>query len=149
MLPKPLTISVVINTYNRAKTLDATLRSLRRLNYPHFEVIVVNGPSTDDTLEVLKVHSRYVRVGTCADRNLSVSRNVGIDMARGDLVAFVDDDALADENWLNDAAGAFDSDRVGAVGGSVYDHTGYGVQYRYTVCDRLGNARLDRTEAGC
>jgi GT2 family glycosyltransferase/SAM-dependent methyltransferase len=142
---EPLTVSVVVNTYNRAASLDTALRSLRRLNYPYFEIVVVNGPSTDGTLELLKQHASSVRVGTCSDRNLSVSRNVGIDMARGDLVAFIDDDAVADENWLNDAVAGFESDQVAAVGGIVYNHTGYDIQYRYTMCDRLGNCRLDRT----
>ncbi|MGA2720212.1 MAG: glycosyltransferase family A protein, partial [Candidatus Acidiferrales bacterium] len=119
MPARDLTVSVVINTYNRAASLDATLRSLRRLNYPRFEGIVVNGPSTDNTMDVLRAHASSTRVGTCSDRNLSVSRNVGIDMARGDLVAFLDDDAVPDENWLNDAVDAFDSEEVGGVGGFV------------------------------
>src|SRR5215472_126095 len=92
-LPDPLRVSIIINTYNRAASLDTALHSLRRLNYPWFEVVVVNGPSTDHTLEVLEAHRSHIRVGTCSDRNLSISRNVGIEMARGDLVAFIDDDA--------------------------------------------------------
>lgn len=134
-------VSIVINTYNRAASLATTLRSLRRLNYPRFEVIVVNGPSTDNTMELLKSHADSIRVGVCSDRNLSISRNVGIEMARGDLVAFLDDDAVPAENWLNDAVAAFDSDEVGGVGGFVYDHTGYNLQYRYSVSNRLGTAR--------
>lgn len=142
----PFSISVIINTFNRGRALETALRSLRRLNYPRFEIIVVNGPSTDGTVDVLRAASDFIRVGTCADRNLSVSRNIGIEMARGDLVAFIDDDAVADENWLNDAAAGFDSEEVGGVSGSVFDHTGYKLQYQYTYCDRLGNAYFDRTE---
>lgn len=145
-MPRPFHISVVINTYNRAASLETTLRSLRRLNYPRFEVIVVNGPSTDNTLEVLKNWTSSIRVGTCSDRNLSVSRNVGIEMARGNLVAFIDDDAVADENWLKDAAAGFTGDDVGGAGGLIFDYTGYNLQHRYTYCDRLGNAYFDRTE---
>ena len=111
------------------------------LNYPRFEVIVVNGPSTDNTMQLLKSHEDSIRVGVCSDRNLSISRNVGIEMARGDLIAFLDDDAVPAENWLNDAAAAFDSDEVGGVGGFVFDHTGYNLQYRYSVSSRLGTAR--------
>ncbi len=136
----PLRVSVVINTYNRAASLDTALHSLRQLNYPWFEVVVVNGPSTDHTSDVLKAHQANIRVGTCSDRNLSISRNVGIEMARGDLVAFIDDDAVPDENWLNDAVAAFDRDEVAAVGGLVYDHTGYNLQYRYNLCNRVGTA---------
>ena len=141
-------ISVVINTYNRAASLDVTLRSLRRLNYPNFEVIVVNGPSTDDTMSMLRDHASSIRLGTCSDRNLSVSRNVGIDMARGDLVAFLDDDAVPDQNWLDDAAAAFDSDEVGGAGGFVFDHTGYNLQYRYSVSNRIGTARWNVPQPG-
>jgi len=133
-------VSVVVNTYNRAASLHQTLQALRRQNYLNFEVIVVNGPSTDDTVEVLRRHAAGIRVGSCAQRNLSISRNVGIHMARGEFVAFIDDDAVPDENWLVDAIAAFDSDEIAGVGGFVFDHTGYELQYSYTVCDRMGNA---------
>lgn len=133
-------VSVVVNTYNRAASLHQTLQGLRRQNYSNFEVIVVNGPSTDDTIDVLRAHAAQIRVGTCTQRNLSISRNVGIVMARGDFIAFIDDDAVPDEDWLVDAIAAFDSDEVAGVGGFVFDHTGYDLQYSYTVCDRMGNA---------
>ena len=138
--PDTLRISIIINTYNRATSLDTALHSLRRLNYPWFEVVVINGPSTDHTSDVLKAHQAHIRVGSCSDRNLSISRNVGIEMARGDLVAFIDDDAVPDEDWVDDAVAAFDTDEVAAVGGLVYDHTGYNLQYRYNLCNRLGTA---------
>jgi glycogen synthase len=133
-------VSVVVNTYNRAASLHQTLQGLRRQNYSNFEVIVVNGPSTDDTMDVLRSHAAQIRVGSCTQRNLSISRNVGIEMARGDFVAFIDDDAVPDEDWLADAIAAFDSSEVAGVGGFVFDHTGYELQYSYTVCDRMGNA---------
>ena len=96
----PRRVSVVINTYNRAASLHNTLLAMPRQNYSDFEVIVVNGPSTDHTAEVLKHHAANIRVGACSERNLSISRNVGIEMARGDFVAFIDDDAVPDEDWL-------------------------------------------------
>ncbi|HEX3117599.1 MAG TPA: glycosyltransferase family 2 protein, partial [Candidatus Acidoferrum sp.] len=138
-------VSVVVNTYNRAASLHQTLQGLRRQNYSNFEVIVVNGPSTDDTIDVLRAHAAQIRVGTCTQRNLSISRNVGIVMARGDFIAFIDDDAVPDEDWLVDAIAAFDSDEVAGVGGFVFDHTGYELQYSYTVCDRMGNAYYNLT----
>jgi len=133
-------VSVVINTYNRATSLHVTLQAMLRQNYPNFETIVVNGPSTDSTFDVLKAHVSEIRAGSCAQRNLSISRNVGIEMARGEFVAFIDDDAVPDEDWLVDAITAFDAEEVAGVGGFVYDHTGYELQYSYTLCDRMGNA---------
>jgi glycogen synthase len=138
-MPHRLRVSVVINTYNRSSSLKAVLHSLHRQNYPHFEIIVVNGPSTDGTMEVLEQYRQSIRVGTCADRNLSVSRNVGIQMAHGELVAFIDDDAVPDEDWLADAVPAFGDQEVAGAGGFVYDHTGYNLQYRYSMSDRLGH----------
>jgi glycogen synthase len=139
-MTNPPRVSVVINTYNRAASLHHTLLAIPRQNYSNFEVIVVTGPSTDHTVEVLKKHSADIRAGSCSERNLSISRNVGIEMARGDFVAFIDDDAVPDEDWLVDAIAGFDSDEVAGVGGFVYDHTGYNLQYSYSLCDRMGNA---------
>jgi glycosyltransferase involved in cell wall biosynthesis len=66
-------VSVVVNTYNRAASLHQTLQAMRRQNYSNFEVIVVNGPSTDETLDVC-VHmpprfgSEVVHSGICQSR---------------------------------------------------------------------------------
>lgn len=131
-------VSVIINTIDRAASLRTTLESLRRQNYSDFEVIVINGPSTDSTDELLHEFSPLIRIGRIEARNLAISRNVGVEMARGDLIAFTDDDVVADEDWLADVVAGIDSDEVAGVCGFVYDHTGYNFQYRYSMCDRLG-----------
>ena len=132
------TVSVVVNTYNRAESLRHTLDGLARLDPRRFEVVVVNGPSQDGTDAVLAEHAGRVRVGRCSDRNLSRSRNIGIRMAAGDLVAFTDDDAYPDPAWLDDLVAGFDDDEIAAVGGPVYDHTGTVLQARYIVVNRIG-----------
>lgn len=130
-------VSVVICTLNRAAALGATLSSLRLQHHPEFEVIVVNGPSTDDTLEVLKPWRPYIRYYDNPERNLSVSRNIGIRHSTGDLLAFIDDDALPEPEWLTQAIPAFDDPEVASAGGIVFDHTGMSLQYRYAATDRL------------
>jgi glycosyltransferase involved in cell wall biosynthesis len=131
--------SIVINTLNRAASLRNTLRSLSWLRYAGaFEVIVVNGPSTDGTQEVIAAFEGQVRHARCEQANLSVSRNIGIAMARGEIVAFIDDDAIPEPEWLAQLARAYDDPAVGAAGGFVFDHTGYTYQARYCVIDRLG-----------
>jgi glycosyltransferase involved in cell wall biosynthesis len=134
-------ISVVINTYNRAPSLRQTLLSLRHQVYDRFEVVVVNGPSDDGTDAVLAEFAGRVRVARCPAVNLSVSRNVGIAAASGDVVAFLDDDAIPDPYWLVQLAAGYDSERVGGVGGVVYDYTGYAFQFAASVADRTGEAR--------
>ena len=132
------TVSVVINTYNRAASLEQTLESLIRLDHRRFEVIAVNGPSVDDTEDVLARYAGRVKVGRCPERNLSSSRNIGIRMAAGDLVAFTDDDARPDPGWLDVLAEAFDDDETAAAGGPVYDHTGARLQTKYITANRIG-----------
>ncbi len=131
-------ISVVINTYNRAASLARTLDGIRQLDHRRFEVIVVNGPSTDGTESLLAEHAGQIAVGRCSDRNLSRSRNIGIRMAAGDLVAFIDDDAYPDPAWLDDLAAAFADDEVAAAGGPVFDYTGANLQTKYIVVNRIG-----------
>ena len=131
-------VSVVINTYNRAKSLKDTLQALRYQTHDAFEVVVVKGPCTDDTDGLLREFAGAVRVADCPDVHLSKSRNIGIMEASGDVVAFIDDDAIPEPAWLSELVAAYDSPRVGGAGGLVYDHTGFALQYKYSICDRLG-----------
>jgi glycosyltransferase involved in cell wall biosynthesis/GT2 family glycosyltransferase len=136
-------VSVVINTYNRGRSLRQTLEALRYQTHPDFEVIVVNGPSTDETEHVLADFAGRVRVYDCPDVHLSKSRNIGIDHAAGEIVAFIDDDAIPEPDWLRDLVAAYDSPTVGGAGGLVYDHTGTKFQYRYSVCSRVAVPNFD------
>jgi glycogen(starch) synthase len=131
-------VSVVINTYNRAASLRVVLTALEQLDYERFEVVVVNGPSTDDTETVLNEYADRIKSGTCANRNLSESRNIGIALAAGDIVAFIDDDAYPDPAWLNSIVDAFDDEECAGAGGPVYDYTGARLQARYSQASVFG-----------
>lgn len=132
-------VSVVINTDGRLSALRQTIDSLRRLTYRHFEVIVICGPTEDGTREYVATLGTAVKTANCPERNLSQSRNLGIARAAGDIVAFIDDDGLAEAEWLDHLVRPFARPEVAAAGGLVYDHTGYTYQYRYSTADRLGN----------
>jgi hypothetical protein len=135
--------SVVINTCDRAESLRRTLGGLRHQTHPAFEVVVVNGPSTDGTDEMLAEFGDAIRIVNCPERNLSKSRNLGIEAAAGEVIAFIDDDAIPEPRWLEELDAAYDSPEVAGAGGIVYDHTGAELQYRYSVCDRVGEPRFD------
>lgn len=135
------TVTIVINTLNRAKLLKNTLESFRSLDYKNFEVVVVNGPSTDATNRLLDAWQDKIKIGHCPEANLSMSRNIGIAMASGEFVAFIDDDAIPEPEWLCQAIAGFENESIGATGGKVFDYTGYGYQYQYATANRLGNAR--------
>ena len=137
------TVSVVINTFNRCESLARTLRSLEWLDYPEFEVVVVNGPSTDGTEDLLDGLNGRIKRARCANCNLSESRNIGIKMASGEIVAFIDDDAYPDPGWLDPLVRAFDWGEVAAAGGPVVGHTGYWYQCWYSRADRFGKFWTD------
>lgn len=111
-----VTASIVVNTFNRARALERLLPSLAQLDGV-FEVVVVNGPSTDDTSDVLARHAHLLKVVTCPTANLSRSRNIGIAAAAGEVVVFIDDDALpGDRGWLTTLTAAFTGAAAAAVG---------------------------------
>jgi glycosyltransferase involved in cell wall biosynthesis len=134
------TVSVVINTLNRAASLKDTLSGIFQIEYPSFEVIVINGPSTDETQTLLERFSEKIKVDRCPAANLAVSRNIGINAASGEIVAFIDDDAVPHPMWLERLVRQYAIREVGGVGGFTIDRTGIRWQSKKTVCDRYGEA---------
>jgi glycogen(starch) synthase len=139
MTTADLTISLVINTTDRADSLRTLLRALDHQSYPHFEVIVVVGPTSDNTIEVLSEVEGRVRLLRCPKANLSRSRNVGLLAARGDIVAFIDDDAVPSRCWLEQIARLFKNPGLDATGGVVYmiHPSGATVQHRIGIISSL------------
>lgn len=133
-------VSIVINTYNRARCLENALKAARDQAYADFEIIVVNGPSTDHTAEILGRWAPLIKCETCAEANLSMSRNIGVAAAAGEIVAFMDDDAAPHPNWLTRLAAAYSDPAAGAAGGFTLDASGSRYQVRKTLCDRNGAA---------
>src|SRR5207302_6552199 len=88
------TVSIVVSTLDRAAHLARLLASLRHLDYERFEVVVVNGPSQDGSDAVLAQWDGQIKAVRCPSANLAASRNIGIAAAAGDIVAFIDDDAV-------------------------------------------------------
>ncbi|MDM7462231.1 MAG: glycosyltransferase [Tepidimonas taiwanensis] len=141
--PPPMRVSVVICPYNRASSQPRTLQALDYLRYPHRETVVVVGPCTDDTLQVLQPWAQRVRIVHCPEANLSMARNIGTAQAAGELIAFTDDDGLPEANWLDTLVAAFQADPgLGGAGGYVRDHTGVAYQARHIRCNRWGEAQF-------
>lgn len=109
-------VSVVVCTYNGSKTLDGCLRSLERLGYPDYEVILVNDGSTDSVPQIAARYP-YVRYHAQPNRGLSVARNTGLALATGEIVAYTDDDCFADEDWLYFLVAKLLDHDASAVGG--------------------------------
>ena len=92
-------VSVVVCAYNAADTIDDCLASLAALNYPSYEVIVVNDGSRDDTGARARQYPG-VRVIDIPNGGLSAARNLGLAEASGDIVAYTDADVRVDPDWL-------------------------------------------------
>ncbi len=93
-------VSVVVASYNAHSTLRLCLDSLQNLSYPNYEVILVDDGSTDETPSIASEYKyiRYIRYEK--NQGLSVARNIGIEAAEGEIVAFTDADCRADDDWL-------------------------------------------------
>jgi glycosyltransferase involved in cell wall biosynthesis len=117
-LPKDLAwprISVVVCTYNGSRTIAECLEGLLRLEYPNFEVVVVDDGSTDNTAAIVSEYGfRMIRT---PNRGLSSARNTGLAAATGEIVAYIDDDAYPDPHWLTYLARTFTTTTHAAVGG--------------------------------
>jgi len=92
-------VSVVVVAYNSARTLGETLDSLAALDYPDYEVLVVDGGSTDGTVELARSRAG-VRVLRADGATIGACRNRGVEASRGDYVAFTDSDCAVPPDWL-------------------------------------------------
>lgn len=99
-LPHHPRVTVVVASYNGDRTLGACLDSLERLNYPDYEVVLVDDGSTDTTPQLAAAHPRLRCFRHAENLGLSVARNTGLAAATGEIVAFTDADCRADEDWL-------------------------------------------------
>lgn len=115
-LPRTPKVSVIVCSYNGAKTLDRCLQSLRAVDYPDYEVILVDDGSRDNTPEIAAKHPwvRYIRQD---NKGLSVARNVGAAAAQGEILAYTDSDCMADPDWLYFLVGTLLSGDYAGVGG--------------------------------
>lgn len=116
--------SVIIPTHNRAVYLRDTIISLQNQNIPKnlYEIIVVDNSSTDETPLLMReiadvdsriTHMREERVG------LHLARHLGAKIAQGDILAYVDDDIIADSKWLAELMKPYKNEKVVCVGGKI------------------------------
>jgi glycosyltransferase involved in cell wall biosynthesis len=114
----PPTVSVIVCTLHRPDELAGCLTSVRELRSPPLETIVVNNDPADTAARSVAARAG-ARIVDMPTRGLSSARNAGIAAARGEIVAFVDDDCRVDANWLDDLQLDFLDPLVMAVVGYV------------------------------
>lgn len=136
-------VSVVVVSRDRPTALLRCLTGLNQLQYPNFEVVVVADPKGEAAVARSPFADLVKLVGF--DRaNISEARNLGISHAAGDVVAFIDDDAVPEPTWLTQLVAPARRPNVAAMGGYVRGRNGISFQWRARSVDLRGNtADLD------
>ena len=114
-------VTVVVCTYNGSKHIRQCLDGIERIDYPSFEVLVINDGSTDETRSIVSEYQARNPLIELIDMpqnvGLSAARNEGMKRARGEVVAYIDDDAWPDPAWLSHLACSFLSSKHVGIGG--------------------------------
>jgi GT2 family glycosyltransferase len=114
---RPPMVSVVVACHDGGGTLAECLGSLRSLHYPHYEVILVDDFSSDDTPEIAAQFTEVRTLRLKTHLGLSAARNVGIRAACGEIVAFTDADCRADPDWLRFLVAGLSDRPMAGIGG--------------------------------
>jgi len=120
-----VSVSAIVPTHNRSRYLRDAIISLQKQDFPddEYEIIVVDNNSTDDTLEVVKEcngnDKKKVIYVKDSEIGLHNARHTGAKTAKGEILAYVDDDGICDVKWLYEIVKPYDNPEVGCVGGKI------------------------------
>lgn len=121
VMPKPL-VSAIICTHNRDRYLSFAIDSLLAQEFTDFEIIIVDNASSDRTREVVESRQidQRIRYVYESELGLSVARNTGAKVACSEILAYLDDDAIASPHWLKTIYAAYQGNsRLAIAGGKV------------------------------
>ena len=112
-------VSVVVPAYNEEDYIEKCINSLKRQEYPKedYEIIVIDNNSTDHTISIIKTLG--IKFTKERIKGPAAAKNAGIKMTKGDIVAFIDGDCIAKEDWLAKIMAAFKSPNIGCVAGEI------------------------------
>ena len=113
------TTTVVIATFNRAKSLGRCLLSLTKQSDKKFNVLIIDGGSTDQTQKIIKQYRRKLNIDFLIDEtpHLSYIRDLAWRKAKGAIIASIDDDVIVSPNWIHAIKKALNNKNVGGVTG--------------------------------
>lgn len=135
-----LPVSVIIVSRDRPESLRRLLFSLRFQKFQNFETVIVTNAMPADILPE-GVSRDNVKFLSFDAANISAARNAGIEISAGDILAFIDDDAVPEPVWLEKLVACFDDPKVGVAGGYVRGRNGISFQWRGTQTNSAGRDR--------
>ncbi len=130
-------VSIVVVSRDRPEALFRCVLGLSQLQYNHFEVVVV---SDENGLAALEQFAGKIKTVLFEKPNISIARNLGIQNSAGEIVAFIDDDAVPEPSWLTYLTEPFEQPEVDVVGGFVIGRNGISFQWKARVLDEQGFA---------
>ncbi|MEX5728029.1 GT2 family glycosyltransferase [Rhodovulum iodosum] len=131
------TVSLIVVSEGRPASLSLCLMACRYLDHPRFELIVVADRPGLAAIDRLGLADR-VKTAENPGQGISVARNTGLMLAAGEIVAFLDDDAVPEPTWLSRLAAPFSEADVSAAGGFVRGRNGISFQWRARWVDAQG-----------
>jgi len=132
-----LSVSVIIVSRDRPQALLHCLTGVRQLIYPNFEVVVIADSSGIDALNRSEFRGK-IKTRLFEQPNISAARNEGLSQAAGEIVAFIDDDAVPEPGWLIHLIAPFEDETIDAAGGYVRGRNGISYQWKASGTDSLG-----------
>jgi len=114
-------ISIITVSHNSVATIEDTIKSVINQNYPDWEYVIIDGGSTDGTLEIIKKYQdKITKIISEPDQGIYDAMNKGIKLATGDIVGIINsDDFYINENVLSKVVFEFSYDDIGAVYGDI------------------------------
>jgi len=124
-------VSIIVPVLNRENTIGKCIESLLELDYPFYETIIIDGGSTDKTMDVV---SKYpVKVIIDRRRGAYAARNSGLQAAQGDLIFFTDSDCISNRDVLRKLARHLTDEKIAGVGGQISSYN------PATIIERFSN----------
>lgn len=139
-LSKKPFVSVLVCSLNGGGRIGECLESLSKQTYgrENFEIIVVDDGSTDDTSIISKPYADQV-IRNEINKGIPSARNAALSSAHGEVVVFIDDDCIADTQWLSSLVAAFEDKSVIAAGGRILAFSTQTIAQRYLQATGYGN----------
>jgi poly-beta-1,6-N-acetyl-D-glucosamine synthase len=146
-------VSIIVPAYNEGEVIDQAIRSLLEMDYPVFEIVVVDDGSSDDTAEIAarwesEADGHDVRVISKRNGGKAAALNVGISQARYPFVLCMDADSWMDPGTLRAAMGHFADPTVGAVAGNVKVANRKGLLARLQALEYIEGLNMPRRAQG-